>query len=197
MQRARSVDEYFAKTSVWKNEQLKLRAVLLATPLSEEIKWGAPCFTYKGKNVVGISGFKSYFGLWFHQGALLKDDKNVLINAQEGKTKALRQWRMTSSKDIKPTTIKRYVEDAISLVDQGKAIKADRSRDISVPTELQNALRRTRGASAAFKKLRPGLQREYAEYIAAAKRDDTKRSRVARVLPMITAGVGLNDKYRR
>ncbi len=197
MQRAKSADDYFAKTTAWKNEQLVLRAVLLATPLTEEFKWGAPCFTYKGKNVVGIGGFKSYFGLWFHQGALLTDDRNVLINAQEGKTKALRQWRMTSDEDIRPTIIKNYVKEAISLVDQGKAIKADRSVPLTVPAELQNALRRSKGAIAAFKKLRPGLQREYAEYIAVAKRDNTKKNRIDKVMPMIMAGVGLNDKYRR
>lgn len=197
MQRASSADDYFAKARAWKNEQLRLRAVLLATPLTEDIKWGTPCFTYKGKNVVGISGFKSYFGLWFHQGALLQDDDNVLINAQEGKTKALRQWRMTSGADIKPTIIKRYVKEAISLVDQGKAIGADRSVQVTVPAELQNALRRSKGATAAFRRLRPGLQREYADYIATAKRDETKKNRITKALPMIMAGVGLNDKYRR
>lgn len=197
MQRTNSADDYFANTRVWKNEQLRLRAILLTTPLSEEIKWGIPCFTYEGKNVVGITGFKSYFGLWFHQGALLQDEKDVLINAQEGKTKALRQWRMTSSTDIRPTIIKRYVKEAISLVDQGKAIKADRSVTVSVPAELQNALRRSKGATAAFRRLRPGLQREYAEYVATAKRDNTRKNRIDKVVPMITAGVGLNDKYRR
>lgn len=196
MQRARTADEYFAKTSVWKNEQIRLRAELLATPLTEEIKWGVPCFTHKGKNIVAICGFKAYFGLWFYQGALLRDKKNVLINAQEGKTKALRQWRMTSGKDIKPTIIKIYVKEAISLVDQGKGIKADRSVPIDVPAELQNALRRSKGATAAFKTMRPGLRREYAEYIATAKRGDTKKKRIDKVLPMITAGVGLHDKYR-
>lgn len=196
MKRVTSADGYYADASVWRDEQRKLRDILLTSPLSEEIKWGGPCYTYKGKNVVGIGGFKSYFGLWFHQGALLRDENKVLINAQEGKTRALRQWRMTSGKDIKPSTIKRYVIEAISLIDSGKEIKADRGSPVEVPAELQTALRRTKGATAAFQQLRLGLQREYAEYIASAKRDDTKQNRIDKVLPMIVTGVGLNDKYR-
>jgi uncharacterized protein YdeI (YjbR/CyaY-like superfamily) len=161
------------------------------------VKWGGPCYTYTGKNVVGIGGFKSYFGLWFYQGALLKDDRSVLVNAQEGKTKALRQWRMTTGTDIKPAIIKRYVKEAMTLVDQGREIKADRTAPIDVPKELRNAMRRHKGATAAFRKLRRGLQREYVDYVASAKREATKQNRVAKILPMIVAGVGLNDKYRR
>ncbi|MGB5721798.1 MAG: DUF1801 domain-containing protein [Woeseiaceae bacterium] len=197
MKRAVSAEAHFAEAGNWRDEQLKLRSILLATPLSEEIKWGAPCYTYNGKNVVGIGGFKSYFGLWFYQGALLSDDSKVLINAQEGKTRALRQWRMTSIKEIKPTVIKRYVKEAISLIESGQEIRAKRNAPLEVPAELQKALRRTKGATAAFRQLRPGLRREYAEYIASAKRDDTKRNRVEKILPMISAGIGLNDRYRR
>ncbi len=196
MQRAKTVDDYIRNAKAWRDDLIKLRDILRATPLQEEVKWGGPCYTYKGKNIVGISAFKSYFGLWFHQGALLKDDKNVLINAQEGKTKALRQWRMASGTDVKPAIIKRYVKEAMSLVDQGKEISADRAAPIEVPVELLKAMRRTKGATAAFRKLRRGLQREYAEYIASAKRDETKQRRIAKILPMIVAGVGLNDKYR-
>ena len=158
MQRAKSVDDYIANASAWNSELATLRDVLRATPLLEEIKWGAPCYMYKGKNVVGIGGFKSYFGLWFHQGALLKDGDKVLINAQEGKTRALRQWRMASGKDIRPTIIRRYVKEATALVDQGKELKPDRAKPIDVPDELEKAMRRHKGATAAFARLRPGLQ---------------------------------------
>ena len=126
----------------------------------------------------------------------LKDDSKVLVNAQEGKTKALRQWRMTSAKDIKPTVIKRYVKEAIALVDAGKEITAARSKTVDVPDELARAMRRYKGATAAFRKLTPGKQREYAEHVASAKRDDTRQRRIEKVLPMIVAGVGLHDKYR-
>jgi len=196
MYRAKSVDDYIEHGNAWQNELVRLRDILRGTSLVEAIKWGAPCYTYKGKNVVGIGAFKSYFGLWFHQGALLEDDENVLINAQEGKTRALRQWRMSSGKDVRTEVIKRYVKEAMSLVDQGKEIKADRTAPVNVPPELQKAMRRRKGATAAFRELRPGLQREYADYVALAKRDDTKRRRIAKILPMIVAGIGLNDKYR-
>lgn len=156
----------------------------------------APCYTYLGKNVVGIGAFKSYFGLWFFQGTLLPDKNKQLISAQEGKTKALRQWRMTSAADIKPTMIKRYVKEAIAVVDAGREIRADRSQPVIVPAELQRAVRRFKGATAGFRGLSKGLQREYAEHIATAKRADTKQRRIDKILPMIAAGKGLNDKYR-
>lgn len=196
MKRAKSVDEYFRGNTEWRDEIKALRSVLQATKLIEELKWGAPCYTHNGKNVVGLGAFKSYFGLWFHQGALLKDDQEVLINAQEGRTRALRQWRMTSAKEIKPAAIKRYIKEAIAHVDEGREIKADRRQPVDVPRELKNAMRRHKGATAAFAKLRKGLQREYAEYISSAKRDETKQKRLQKILPLITAGVGLNDKYR-
>jgi len=196
MRRAKSVDDYVRNAGSWNDELGRLRDILRATPLTEEVKWGGPCYTYKGKNIVGIGGFKSYFGLWFHQGALLKDDKKMLINAQEGKTKALRQWRMQHAKDIRPAIIRRYVKEAMSLVDQGQEIKADRAAPIDVPDEMRKAMRRHKGATAAFKKMRRGLQREYADYVSSAKRDDTKQKRIAKILPMIVAGIGLNDKYR-
>jgi uncharacterized protein YdeI (YjbR/CyaY-like superfamily) len=197
MKRALSVDDYISSAQNWQDELAQLREILCGTPLSEEVKWGAPCYTYKRKNVVGIGGFKSYFGLWFHQGALLKDQDKVLLNAQKGKTKALRQWRMTSSKEIKPAIIKRYVREAMTIVEKGQEIKASRNKPINVPQELQMALRHAKGAAVAFRQLRPGLQREYVDYVASAKRDDTKDKRIANILPMIIAGIGLNEKYRR
>ena len=151
MKRAKTVDDYMSHAPRWQPELEKLRALLSSTKLIEEVKWGAPCYTYNGKNVVGIGGFKSYFGLWFHQGALLKDDARVLVNAQEGKTRALRQWRMSSASDIKPSIIKRYVTESIAHIDSGREIKADRSRAIVVPDELRNAMRRYKGATAAIR----------------------------------------------
>ncbi len=196
MKRAKSVDDSLRDAGAWSAEIARLRDILKSTGLTEEIKWGAPCYTHKNKNVVGIGAFKSYFGLWFHQGALLADDAGVLINAQEGKTRALRQWRMSSARDIKAAVIKRYVNESVANIDGGKEIKATRSKPIDVPKELQSALRRAKGATAAFRALRPGLQREYAEHVASAKRDDTKARRVDKILPMILAGKGLNDRYR-
>ena len=194
MNRAKTVDQYIRQSTQWGDELRALREVLRATSLDEEIKWGGPCYTYKGKNVVGIGAFKSYFGLWFHQGALLSDDKKVLINAQEGVTKALRQWRMASAKDIKPTIIKRYVREAMGQVDAGKEIKPERGKAVDVPSELAQALHRRKGAMAAFRKLRVGLQREYAAYISSAKRDETKKRRIAKILPK-PFGIGAFKSY--
>ena len=196
MKRYKSVDDYVENNAHWHEELVRLRDVLRTTPLTEEVKWGAPCYTYEGQNVVGIGGFKSYFGLWFHQGALLADEKNVLINAQEGTTRALRQWRMQSAKEIKSTVIKAYVRESIGLVEAGQKIGPERRKPVSVPPELLKAIAGNAKAKKAFAELTPGKQREYAEHIAGAKRDATKASRIAKILPMIAAGKGLNDKYR-
>ena len=196
MKRAKSVDEYIAGAGIWKSELKRLRGILQSTELEEDVKWGGPCYTYSGKNVVGMAGFKSYFGLWFHQGALLKDQKNVLMNAQEGRTKALRQWRMHTAKDIKPTIIKSYVREAVKLAEEGKQIAPVRKKPLVVPPELKKALGTNKQASEKFKNMRLGLQREYADYIADAKREDTKLRRLEKIMPMITAGSGLHDKYR-
>ena len=195
MKRFKTVDDYVKGSESWQAELVRLREILNATPLKEEVKWGAPCYTYDGKNVVGIGAFKSYVGLWFHQGALLKDDKKVLINAQEGKTKALRQWRMSSAKDIKPSIIKAYVKEAIQLVKDGKQIGPAKKK-LVVPPELAKALGKNKALQKKFDALTPGKQRDYAEHIASAKRDETKQTRLEKILPMIKAGVGLHDKYR-
>ncbi len=196
MKRANSVDDYITDASAWQGELERLREILLSTELDEEVKWGGPCYTYDGKNVVGMAGFKSYFGLWFHQGALLKDEKKVLMNAQEGRTKTLRQWRMQTDKDIKPAIIKSYVREAIKLAREGKQIAPARKKPLVVPAELKKAFRENKPAGENFKSMRLGLQREYADYVADAKREDTKRRRIEKILPMINKGVGLHDKYR-
>ena len=195
MKRARTVDDYITDASGWQAELSRLREILRSTELEEDVKWGGPCYTYDGKNVVGMAGFKSYFGLWFHQGALLKDQNNVLINAQEGKTKALRQWRMQTAKEIKPAIIKSYVKEAIKLVKDGKQVASARKEPLVVPAELKKALRLNKTAGNKFKSLRLGLQREYTDYVADAKREDTKLRRIEKILPMIIAGAGLHDKY--
>jgi uncharacterized protein YdeI (YjbR/CyaY-like superfamily) len=117
MKRFKNVDDYIDQNELWPEELRRIREILLATSLTEEVKWGAPCYTHDGKNIVGVGAFKSYFGLWFFKGAGLEDKEGVLINAQPGKTKDLRQWRMTSASDIKPAVIKRYVKEAMQLQD--------------------------------------------------------------------------------
>ncbi len=194
---AKTVDEYVASNERWHEELVRLREILNRTELEETVKWGAPCYTFEGKNVVGIGAFKAYFGLWFHQGALLTDPKGVLINAQEGKTKALRQWRLQSSQEIKPRVITSYVKEAIELAREGRSIAPERKRALAIPPELREGLKASKKAATAFEKLTPGKQREYADYIATAKREATKLARVQKVLPLILSGAGLNDRYRK
>ena len=195
MKRSKTVEEYIASAEQWQNELVTLRKILLSTDLTEEVKWGAPCYTYDGKNVVGLGSYKSYFGLWFLQGALLEDPGKALINAQEGTTKALRQWRMTSAKEIKSKAIKAYVKEAIKLVRDGRSISPRKNKPLVVPAELKKVLQKNSKAKTAFSELRLGLRREYADYIASAKRDDTRQRRIEKIIPMIVAKQGLNDKY--
>lgn len=196
MKRHKSVDDYIHGTENWQDELIALRKILTATDLTEEVKWGSPCYTHKGKNVVMLGAFKNHFGIWFYQGALLADKDQVLMNCQEGKTKAMRQWRMTSKKDIKIRAIKTYVKEAMELVEQGKEIKPDRNKPVVIPPQLKAALAKDKKAQAAFSNMTKGKQREYADYIADAKREATKETRLKKILPMITAGGGLNDKYK-
>jgi len=196
MKRCETVDEYVQTAPMWRSELKQLRKILRATDLEETVKWGAPCYTFDGKNVVGLGAFKSYLGLWFFQGALLSDKKKVLINAQKGKTKALRQWRFESADEIDARRIKAYVKEAIAVQKKGLAIQPERGKKVVVPAELDGALRRNAKAKAGFQQLTPGKRREYAEYIASAKREETKLKRVEKILPMIVAGKGLHDKYR-
>ncbi len=196
MKRYKTVDEFIRGVGEWNDELVQLRKILASTQLEETVKWGGPVYTYNGKNVVGLGSFKSYFGLWFFQGALLKDYKQRLVNCQEGRTKAMRQWRMNSKKDIDPRTIKAYVTEAIELVKHGIQIKPDRNKPLTIPSQLKKALSKNKKANDQFKQLTKGKQREYADYIAEAKREETKQKRLDKIMPMISSGKGLNDKYR-
>jgi uncharacterized protein YdeI (YjbR/CyaY-like superfamily) len=184
MKRAETVDEYIDSAADWKGALVRLRKILNSTELEETVKWGAPCYTIDGKNVVGVGAYKAYCGLWFFQGALLADKRNLLINAQDGKTKALRQWRFQSTSEIDARLIKAYVKEAI---------KPER---VELLPELAGALRADKKTRGGFEALTPGKQREYASHIADAKREATKLSRLEKVLPMIRDGKGLHDKYR-
>ncbi|HEY5691382.1 MAG TPA: DUF1801 domain-containing protein [Cyclobacteriaceae bacterium] len=145
MKSFKTVEDYIVNAKQWQEELNALRGILLETELTEGVKWGGPIYTYNGKNVAGIAGFKSYFGLWFHQGALLKDPKKKLINAQEGVTKALRQWRFSSLNEIDEKTIKAYVKEAIQKVKDGVEIKPVRQKKTVASKELITALKKKSG----------------------------------------------------
>lgn len=195
MAAVKTVDEYIARHEPWQELLLQLRDILLSTELEETVKWGAPVYTIDGKNVVGIGAFKSYAGLWFFQGVFLKDPQQKLVNAQEGTTKALRQWRFDTVEDMDEKLVKAYVLEAIENQKQGKEIKPEKKKT-TLPDELKEALRKDTQLKKAFDAFTPGKQREFAEYIGSAKQEKTRLSRLEKVQPMILAGKGLNDKYR-
>lgn len=137
MQRAKTVYEYIEAHPEWQKEISRLRKVAQKTDLEETVKWGAPTYTINNKNVIGIGAFKSYVGLWFFNGALLKDKDKCLINAQEGKTKAMRQWRFANQKEINEKQVLSYLNEAIELQKAGKVVKkAAPKADVDVPEEL-------------------------------------------------------------
>ena len=197
MKSFKTVDEYILNADNGKEILMILRDLLSSTELVETVKWGAPTYTINGKNVVGLGTFKAYTGLWFFQGALLKDSKKVLINAQEDKTKALRQWRFKSANEINPELVKKYVLEAIENQKQNKEILADRNKAIILPDELKSALKSNSGLNQQFKSFTPGKQREFANYISEAKQEKTRLNRLEKVIPLIQQNIGLNDKYRK
>ena len=195
MKRFQTVDDFMEAQDKYRSELTVLRDILLESSLDETVKWGFPVYTYKGKNLVGMSSFKAYFGLWFYQGALLNDQKGVLINAQEGKTKAMRQWRMQSMDDIDISVIKEYISESKKLQDQGIQIKPEKAKKLVIPEELQTKLDEDQSLRNNFFSLTPYKQRDFADYISSAKREATRISRLEKCIPIILAGKGLNDKY--
>lgn len=195
MERHKTVEAYIEANADRRDELNLLREILRDTELIEEVKWGAPCYTVDKKNVIGIGAFKSYIGLWFHQGVFLKDPKKVLINAQEGTTKGLRQWRFESLQDIDRDLVKAYVLEAIENQKAGKMIKAE-SKQVDLPVELESALSKDKELKMQFEALSPYKQKEYKEHIGSAKQEKTRISRLEKSIPLILEGKGLNDKYR-
>ncbi|MEM8772034.1 MAG: YdeI/OmpD-associated family protein [Pseudomonadota bacterium] len=193
---AKTVEAYIAEKTQWSDEISTLRDIILTVGFEESVKWGMPSYHAHGQLLVGIGAFKNHFCLWFHQGALLKDKDNVLMNAQEGKTKAMRQWRMNDAKDIKPRRLRQYLKEVKALAAKGEKVPIKKRKAIRIPIELKAALAKDAKAEAAFKALSATYRREYAEYIIEAKRPETKERRVKKILPMIKNGAGLNDAYR-
>lgn len=194
MLQAKSVEEYI-ENSHWKLELEKLRQILLQTEMEECVKWGAPHYTVNKKNVIGITGFKEHFALWFHQGVFLNDPHSVLLNAQEGTTKGMRQWRFRSMDDIDSERILEYAREAIENQKRGLEIKPKR-KQVAMPVELEQALLDNAALKDAFDRLTPGKRKEYAEHIGAAKQEATRLRRLKKCQGMILRGVGLNDRYK-
>ncbi|MFT5674836.1 MAG: hypothetical protein ACI808_000764 [Paraglaciecola sp.] len=196
MHKSKSPENFIDAHPQWRHVLEKLRQLLLSTELEECIKWGVPTYCINTKNVVGLGAFNSYAGLWFFNGALLKDKAKVLVNAQDGKTQAMRQWRFGHEDSLDEPLLLSYILEAINNQKLGKEIKASRNKPIDIPQELSQYFSNNPECLGQFEQLGLSRQRKYAEYISTAKRQTTKQSRLEKIIPMILQGIGLNDQYR-
>ena len=192
----KTAEEYVGSHPVWSDELKTLRQLLLKSELEETVKWGMPVYTLDGKNVVGIAGFKKHYGLWFYQGVFLSDSKNLLVNAQEGKTKAMRQMKFFLGDKLNKKLITQYINEATENQKKGLTVKPE-SVKLTMPTELKKALDKDAMMKKSFLALTPGKQKEYMGYILEAKMEKTKLSRIQKIIPLIQSGKGLHDKYKK
>ncbi len=188
------VDFFFRKVKHWQEEYEKLRTIVLDCELTEELKWGKPCYTSQGANIVLIHGFKEYCALLFFKGALLKDAKSILIQQTEN-VQAGRQVRFTDVREIVKLapTLKAYIQEAIEVEKAGLKVNYKKTTEFSMPEEFQKKLDAMPALKIAFGTLTPGRQRGYLLHFSAAKQSKTRESRVEKCMPQILKGKGLND----
>jgi uncharacterized protein YdeI (YjbR/CyaY-like superfamily) len=188
------VDLFLKRQDKWRREFEKLREILRGSGLTEELKWGHPCYAREGKNVALIHGFKDYCAILFHKGALMKDPKGVLIQ-QTKNVQAARQIRFTSIQEVKKLekTVKAYLREAIEIERAGLKVQFKRTEDIERPEELESKLAANAKLKAAFAALTPGRQRAYIFHFAQPKLPKTRAARVEKHTPRILEGLGLDD----
>ncbi len=145
---------------------------------------------------VGIVGFKSFFTLWFYNGVFLEDKHNVLVSAQEGVTKAMRQWRFSSMEDIDEKLVQAYIQEAIANEEQGKKLKLQRKEKLPIPSILTEAFKEDQAFEKSFVARPQAKQNEYVEHIQSAKQEATKSSRLQKIRPLVMQGKGMRDKYK-
>jgi uncharacterized protein YdeI (YjbR/CyaY-like superfamily) len=188
------VDFFFDKAAQWQKEFEKLRAIALETQLTEDLKWGCPCYTYEGKNIFLIHGFKEYCALLFFKGALMKDPANILIQQTEN-VQAARQIRFTDLQQILDLekTLKEYMFEAVEVEESGAKVEMKKTKEFEMPEEFQQRLDEDSVLKEAFEALTPGRQRAYLLYFSSAKQSSTRTSRIEKYIPEILNGKGLND----
>ena len=188
------VDFFFSKAEKWKKEFEKLRTIILNCGLTEELKWGCPCYTFQNSNIVLIHGFKEYCALLFFKGALLNDANRILIQQTEN-VQAARQVRFTSLQEISKMEkiLKTYIYEAIEVEKAGLKVKLKKTSDFKIPDEFQNKLNKNTSLKKAFDALTPGRQRAYIFYFSQPKQSKTRESRVEKCIPQIISGKGLDD----
>ena len=191
------VDEYLSKDkrcSKWNDEFQKLRMIVLDCQLTEEMKWGVPCYTFEEKNIVLIHGFKEYCALLFMKGALLKDSNGILVQQTEN-VQAGRQIRFTSIQEIvkMEPILKAYIIEAIEVEKSGLEVDFKKNTESKIPEELQNKFDENPALKTAFEALTPGRQRAYILYFSAPKQSKTREARVEKSMQQILSGKGLDD----
>jgi len=188
------VDAFLDKSEKWRKEFEKLRMIILDCGLTEELKWGVPCYTFENSNVVLIHGFKEYCAVLFIKGALLKDSRGILIQQTEN-VQAGRQVRFTNVREIvgMESTLKAYINEAIEVEKAGLKVDFKKTSEYKIPEELQKKSDEIFGLKAAFEALTPGRQRAYIFYFSQPKQPKTRDARVEKCIPQMLKGKGLND----
>ena len=189
------VDFFFNKAKQWQKEFEELRRILLNCELTEELKWGVPCYTFEDHNIVLIHGFKDYCAVLFFKGVLLKDEIGVLVQQTED-VQATRQIRFTDVEEIveMEPLIKAYVNEAIEVEKAGLKVEYKETTEFNMPQEFQNKLDQLPELKTAFEALTPGRQRAYLLYFSSAKQSKTREARVEKYKQQILDGKGLNDR---
>jgi len=189
------VDFYFNKAQKWQKELEKLRTIIIDCQLTEELKWGVPCYSFQESNIVLIHVFKEYCALLFIKGALLHDANGILIQ-QTKNVQAGRQIRFTNIREIveMETILKAYINEAIEVEKAGLKVNFKKTTEFIIPEEFQNKLNEIPALKTAFDALTPGRQRAYILYFSEPKQSKTRESRVEKCIQQILNGKGLNDK---
>lgn len=188
------VDFYFLKEKKWQDEILLLRELVLSCKLTEELKWGVPCYTIGKSNIVLIHVFKEYCAILFFKGVLLKDPKGVLVQ-QTKNVQSARHLRFTSVDEVRKlsSTIKAYVKEAMEIDKAGLKVEFKKTEEFTVPKEFQDKLDSFPKLKKAFEALTPGRQRAYLFYFNQPKQSKTREGRIEKCIPQILDGKGLND----
>ena len=188
------VDFFFDKASKWQKEYEKLRTIILDCGLTEELKWGNPCYTFEDNNIILIHGFKEYCAVLFFKGALLSDANKILIQQTEN-VQSARQVRFTNVKEIveMEKILKAYIYEAIEVEKAGLKVKLKKTSEFKIPEEFQNKLNKKPALKKAFEALTPGRQRAYISHFSQPKLPKTREARVEKNIPRILDGKGLDD----
>nr|WP_294904528.1 YdeI/OmpD-associated family protein [uncultured Lacibacter sp.] len=188
------VDWYFSKNETWQKELEQLRTIVLDCGLTEELKWGCPCYQYQNRNVVLLHVFKEYCAVLFFKGALLNDEHAVLVQQTEN-VQAARQMRFTNVKEVVKLkkVLKAYIYEAIEVEKAGLKVPLKKTTEFKMPEEFEARLTKSKTLKNAFEALTPGRQRAYLLYFSSAKQAKTREARIEKYIPQIMAGKGLDD----